>query len=405
MTNAVYFCTSIYIMVPEFDNTEIAFKYRTNSELKRAQFLFSSMSSPTLTSLGMGITKWAINWGLPIKGIIKSTLFSQFCGGETMEEASHTANRLAPYHVGVIMDYGVEGKEGEAEFDKAVPEFVKAIKYAASQKNIPFVSIKVTGFARFALMEKIHATQQLTDAEKQEWERVAKRIREIGKAAHDNNVMLLIDAEETWIQEAVNILADELMEQYNKEKAIIFNTFQMYCHGTLPYLKSAFATSVEKGYILGAKLVRGAYMEKERKRAEEMGYPSPIQPDKASTDRDYDAGVHFCLEHLDKLSLFIGTHNEKSCLLAAKYMEDHNIPHNTPRVYFSQLYGMSDNISFNLANAGYNVAKYLPYGPVKDVIPYLMRRAQENTSVAGQTGRELGLINKELKRRKEAASR
>ncbi len=402
MVIAVYFCSLIINMIPEFDNTEIAFSYRTTKELKKAQFLFSSMSSPTLTSIGMGLTKWAMAWGLPIKGIIKSTIFNQFCGGETMEEASKTATMLTPYHVGVIMDYGVEGKEGEAEFDKAVPEFVKAIKYAASQKNIPFISLKVTGFGRFSLLEKVHTGSQLAEDEKAEWQRVYNRINTVCKAAFDNNVMVLVDAEETWIQEGVNQLTDAMMEQYNKQKAIVFNTFQMYCHPTLAYLKQSFDTSVAKGYILGAKLVRGAYMEKERRRAAEMGYTSPIQPDKASTDKDYDAAVLFCMQHLDKLALFIGTHNENSCMIAAKYMEDHKIPHNTERVYFSQLYGMSDNISFNLANAGYNVAKYLPYGPVKDVIPYLMRRAQENTSVAGQTGRELSLINKELQRRKSA---
>jgi len=387
-------------MLPEFDNTEIAFKYRTNKELRRAQFLFSSMSSPNLTRLGMQLTKIAIDWKLPIKGIIKSTIFEQFCGGETMEEASETAKILSQYNVGVIMDYGVEGKEDEKEFDHAVPEFVKAIKYAASQKSIPFISLKVTGFGRFGLLEKVHAGEKLSEAEQAEWQRIHKRINEICAAAHQYNIMVLIDAEETWIQGPVNTLANAMMEQYNKERGIVFNTFQMYCHASLAYLKQSLQEAIASGYILGAKLVRGAYMEKERARAAEKGYPSPIQPDKASTDRDYNEAVLFCLQHLDKLSLFIGTHNEHSCLLAAKYMEEHNIPHNTDRVYFSQLYGMSDNISFNLADAGYNVAKYLPYGPVRDVIPYLMRRAQENTSVKGQTGRELSLINQEIKRRK-----
>ncbi len=387
-------------MLPEFENTEIAFRYRNNKELKRAQFLFSSMGSPALTSIGMALTKWAIAWRLPIKGIIKSTIYNQFCGGETMEEAAIVADNLAKYKVGVIMDYGVEGKEGEAEFDKAVPEFIKAIKYAASQKNIPFISMKVTGFARFSLLEKIHSGLTLTDGEQQEWKRVEKRVDEICTCAAQNNVMVLIDAEETWIQEPVNQLANAMMEKLNKGRAVVFNTFQMYAHATLAYLKQCIEDAKQKGYILGAKLVRGAYMEKERKRALENQYLSPIQPDKESTDRDYDAGVLYCLQHLDYLWLFIGTHNENSCMVAAEYINDHNIPHNSPKIYFSQLYGMSDNISFNLADAGYNVAKYLPYGPVKDVLPYLMRRAQENTSVAGQTGRELSLINKEIKRRK-----
>jgi len=389
-------------MLPEFDNTEIAFKYRTNQELKQAKFLFSSMNSPLLTKLGMIATKGALALHLPIDGLIKNTIFRQFCGGETMAEAAHTADVLGKYDIGVILDYGVEGKEGEAEFDKAVPEFINAIKYAATQEHIPFISIKITGFARFALLEKIHSGATLNDAETTEWQRVYRRINDICQAAVDNDIMVLVDAEESWIQEPVNELTNAMMEKYNHGKVYIFNTFQMYGHQSLPYLKQALAEAEQKGYLLGAKLVRGAYMEKERKRAAEMGYQDPIQPDKASTDRDYDAAVDFCLDNLGKLAVFIGTHNEKSCMLAAKYMQDHNIPNNAPGIYFSQLYGMSDNISFNMANAGFHVAKYLPYGPVKDVIPYLMRRAQENTSVAGQTGRELSLINKEMKRRKLA---
>lgn len=389
-------------MLPEFDNTEIAFQYRDNKELKQAQFLFKSMGSPVLTKIGLTLTNWAINWNLPVKGLIKNTIFKQFCGGETMEEAAATANVLGKYGVGVILDYGVEGKEGEAEFDKAVPEFIRAIKYASSQKNIPFISIKITGFARFALLEKIHAGGTLTTDEQAEWQRVRQRIYDICGAASRYKVMVLVDAEESWIQQPVDDLTDDMMEAFNKEEAYIFNTFQMYRHDRLVFLKQSFEKAEQRDYILGAKLVRGAYMEKERKRAAEMGYTSPIQPNKESTDRDYNEGVDFCLSHLssDHISVFIGTHNEKSCLKAAAFMEAHQISANTNKVYFSQLYGMSDNISFNLAHAGYHVAKYLPYGPVKDVIPYLMRRAQENTSVAGQTGRELSLINKEMQRRK-----
>jgi len=389
-------------MLPEFDNTEIAFQYRSNKELKRAQFLFSSMSSPTLTNIGLGLTKWAMAWNLPIKSLIRNTIFKQFCGGETMEEAAQTADVLGKYGVGVILDYGVEGKEGENEFDRAVPEFIKAIKYASTQKNIPFISIKITGFARFALLEKIHAGGQLSEAETAEWQRVRQRIYDICGAASRYRVMVLVDAEESWIQQPVDDLTDDMMEAFNKEGDVfVFNTFQLYRHDRLIFLQQSFEKAKAKGYLLGAKLVRGAYMEKERRRAEENNYPSPIQPSKESTDKDYDAAVLFCLERLDYLAVFIGTHNEQSCLEAAAYLESHNIPATHPHVYFSQLYGMSDNISFNLAHSGYHVAKYLPYGPVKDVIPYLMRRAQENTSVAGQTGRELSLINKELKRRKQ----
>ncbi len=387
-------------MLPEFENTQIAFEYRSDKELKRARFLFSSMGSPALTNMGMKLTKVAIAWNLPVKGLIKHTLFDQFCGGETMEEAAQTAAVIGKYGISTILDYGVEGKESENDFDKAVPEFIKAIEYAASGKNIPFISIKITGFASFALLEKIHAGTTLSADETAAWKRVYTRIDNICKAGAGNNIMVLVDAEESWIQKPVDELTDAMMERYNKTKVFVYNTFQLYRHDRLVFLKESYNLARSKGYLLGAKLVRGAYMEKERARAAEKGYPSPIQPGKEATDKDYDEAALFCLQHLDGMALFVGTHNEASCLKVAKYMLDHNIPANTEKVFFSQLYGMSDNISFNLAHEHYHVAKYLPYGPVKDVLPYLMRRAQENTSVAGQTGRELSLISKEMKRRK-----
>jgi proline dehydrogenase len=388
-------------MQPNFDNTEIAFKYRSNKDLRRAAFLFSSMGSPTLTTIGMGLTKFAINAGLPIKGLIKGTIFQQFCGGETMQEAAQTANTIARFGVGVILDYSVEGKEEEADFDHAVQEFIKAIRYAASQKpNIPFISIKVTGFARFALLEKWHTGQELSPEEKAEADRVRVRMDNICAEAAAQRIMVLIDAEESWIQNPVDELADTMMARYNKTEPIVYNTFQLYRHDRLDVIKLSVDAALKGGYVLGAKLVRGAYMEKERVRAQEQGYPSPIQPTKEATDRDYDEGMLYCLGHIANVATFIGTHNEASCAKAATYLSANNIEATHPHVWFSQLYGMSDNISFNLAHAGYHVAKYLPYGPVKDVVPYLMRRAQENTSVAGQTGRELSLIRKEMKRRR-----
>jgi proline dehydrogenase len=382
-----------------FDNTEIAFRYRNNKELKRAHFLFSSMSSPFLSKTGMRLTQWAMSINLPVKGIVKKTIFQQFCGGETIEEAAVTSATLGKFGVDVALDYSVEGKESEAEFDHAVPEFIKAIEFAATQNNIPFIPIKVTGFARFSLLEKIHRAEPLNDLEKAEWARVEKRIDSICEAAARCKSMVLIDAEESWIQKPVDDLADFMMACYNKNALVVFNTFQMYRHDRLEFLKASHSKAMQLGYILGAKLVRGAYMEKERKRAEEQGYPSPIQPDKESTDKDYDAAVTYCINDLDTIAVFIGTHNENSCFKAAEMMQQKGLQPSNPHVYFSQLYGMSDNITFNLADAGFHVSKYLPYGPVKDVVPYLMRRAQENTSVAGQTGRELGLIKKELKRR------
>lgn len=383
-----------------FDNTEIAFRYRSNKELKRAHFLFSSMGSPLLTKVGIAFTKFAINWHLPVKGLIKNTIYKQFCGGETIEETSVVAHKLAPYGVGIALDYGVEGKESEQDFDAAVPEFVKAINYAATQKNIPFIPIKITGFARFDLLEKVHAGATLNTEETAAWQRVQKRIDTICGAAADKGLMILIDAEESWIQQPVDDLADAMMAKYNTSKVVVFNTFQMYRHDRLAFLKESLQKAKANNYLLGVKIVRGAYMEKERARAAEKGYPSPIQPDKQSSDKDYDAAAAYSLDNIENLAVFIGTHNEDSCLKAAKIMAEKGIAAQSDRVYFSQLYGMSDNITFNLADAGYHVSKYLPYGPVEDVVPYLLRRAQENTSVAGQTGRELSLIKKEMQRRK-----
>lgn len=392
-------------MAPQFDNTEIAFRYRSDNDLMLARLLFSSMSSPLVTRIGSFATQIALKAHFPVKELIRHTIYKQFCGGESIEEAANTAEEIAKYKVGVILDYGVEGKESESEFEKAVNETIKAVKFAASRQNIPFISLKVTGFARFELLEKINTGVQLSRNESDEWKRVYDRVERICTTAFHLGIMILIDAEETWVQEPVNELTEKMMERFNKQKAIVFNTYQMYSSGTLSFIKESFDKALGKGYILGAKIVRGAYMEKERARAKEMGYADPIQVDKNATDRDYDLAIAFCIEHIDKLALFIGTHNELSCLKAARLMRERNIaPHNS-NIFFSQLYGMSDNISFNLANEGYNVSKYLPYGPVNDVIPYLMRRVRENTSVAGQTSRELMLINKEIKRRKARKSK
>ncbi len=387
-------------MQVSFDNTEIAFGYKSNGELKKAQLLFSVMGSPAFSKAGMALASWGLKLKLPIKWAIKSTVFSQFCGGETLEEAAQRAAMLHQFHIDVALDYGVEGKASESDFDNAVPEFVRAIEYATSKENITFIPIKVTGFARFALLEKIHAKENLTNEEQQEWQRVLQRIETICAAAYKHQRMILIDAEESWIQDPIDDITNLMMQHYNKEKPIVFNTFQMYLHTSLPYLKKSFDLAKAGGYILGAKIVRGAYMEKERNRAAEKGYPSPVQPSKTATDNDYDEAVKLCFERKNYVATFIGTHNELSSYKAIELMQQLGIEAGDNHVYFSQLFGMSDNITFNLADAGYNVSKYLPYGPVKDVMPYLIRRAQENTSVAGQTGRELTLLKKETQRRK-----
>lgn len=401
-----------------FDNTEYAFAYKTTAELKKAHFLFSTMGSPLLLKMGLSVMPLAIKWNIPFtKPLLRKTIFQQFVGGETLEETAAVADKLEQYNVQVILDYGVEGGgDGEQGFDHATEEFIRVINYAATQHNIPFMSIKVTGFSRFELLEKIDESMNGTEGslmkrytkaidnlpvnEKEEWQRVVNRLEKICNTAADKKVAVLVDAEETWIQDPVDAITMLMMDKYNKAAIVVYNTIQLYRHDRLAFLKVSYEAALERNFILGAKIVRGAYMEKERKRAEEKGYPSPIQPDKAASDRDYNASVEFCITHLDKIAVIVASHNEHSNLLATQLLDQKNLPHNHPHIHFSQLYGMSDNITFNLAKSGCSVSKYLPFGPIKDVVPYLMRRAQENSSVSGQTGRELGLIKKELKRRK-----
>jgi proline dehydrogenase len=399
-----------------FDNTEIAFAYKSDKELKQAHFLFSLMGRSWLVKLGTKLTPPLIKWDFPfIKPALRQTIFKQFVGGETLEQNVVVADKLEQYGVQVILDYGVEGKDGEDNFDHACDQFIRVINYASTQPNIPFMSVKVTGFARFGLLEKMDAMMHqnagslmkkylktlddLPANEREEWHRVRRRMLSICEAAAKGNVGVFIDAEETWIQDPVDVLAILMMDSYNKEKCIVYNTTQHYRHDRLQFLKDSYEAAVERKFILGAKLVRGAYMEKERKRAAELGYPSPIQPTKEASDEDFNESVRFCVDHLDRISLVVASHNEYSNMLTVELLQQKGLPLKHPHVHWSQLYGMSDNITFNLAKAGCSVSKYLPFGPIKDVIPYLMRRAQENTSIGGQTGRELGLIKKEMKRR------
>ncbi len=401
---------------PSFDNTKVAFEYKNDKQLKKASFLFSLMGKPWIVRMGSKLAPWSLKVGLPVKGIIRSTIFSQFLGGETLEETKIVAQKLGEYNVKVILDYGVEGKEGEENFDHACDEFIKVIAYAGTQPMIPFMSVKVTGFARFALLEKLDtlmhskegtlmkrflsAIEDLNAVEKEEWHRVRHRMMRICETAAQQKTGVLVDAEETWIQDPVDALTILMMDTFNKDNCVVYNTTQHYRHDRLQFLKDSHAAAVERNFVLGAKLVRGAYMEKERKRAEENNYPSPINPDKESTDNEFNEGVKFCIEHLDRISLIVASHNEFSNLYATQLLQEKGLPMDHPHIHWSQLYGMSDNITFNLAHAGCSVSKYLPFGPIKDVVPYLMRRAQENTSIKGQTGRELNLIKKELLRRK-----
>ncbi|WP_316802931.1 proline dehydrogenase family protein [Pedobacter nototheniae] len=385
---------------PNFDNTEVAFRQKSNGELKKAYWLFKIISSNFLTKVGPPVTNFFLNIGLPIQGAIKSTIFQQFCGGETIAECDRAIEQLNKGGVGTILDYSVEGEEEEKVFDETCEEIIRTILRADGDKRIPITVFKVTGIGRFALLQKIDAKETLSTEETAEFEKVKLRCEMICRTAYERKVPIMVDAEETWIQDTIDELALDMMRKFNQEAIIVYNTYQMYRHDKLADMKADHLIAKAAGFILGVKMVRGAYMEKERKRAAEMGYLSPIQADKAASDHDYNESLRYCVDHIEDIAIVAGTHNEESSRLLTYLLEEKKVSHNHPHVYFAQLLGMSDNLSFNLADSNYNVAKYVPYGPIKAVMPYLFRRAQENTSVAGQTGRELGLIERELKRRK-----
>ncbi|RCS26997.1 proline dehydrogenase [Polaribacter sp. WD7] len=382
-----------------FDNTEVAFSLKSDSELERAYFLFKMIQNEPMVRIGTAVTNFALKAHLPVEGLIRSTVFDHFCGGVTEEDCLPNIEKMYNKGVSSVLDYSVEGKEDEAEFDATVKKILKIINFGEEKQSIPFAVFKPTGFGRFSLYQKITEKKTLTNNEKSEWLRVIERYHTVCKAAVKQDVPILIDAEESWMQDAADHLIEDLMEIYNTEKAIIFNTLQMYRHDRLDYLTQLHQKAKEKGFYIGMKVVRGAYMEKERKRAEENGYLSPICKDKQATDDNYNNAIRYMMQH-PKMALFAGTHNEKSSYLVKQLAEEKEISPKDMRLWFGQLYGMSDHISFNLANYGYNVAKYVPFGPVRDVMPYLIRRAEENTSVSGQTSRELNLLKTERKRRK-----
>ncbi|MNU87051.1 bifunctional proline dehydrogenase/pyrroline-5-carboxylate dehydrogenase [compost metagenome] len=388
-----------------FNNTEIAFKHKSNKDLRRAHFLFSVMASPFLVKSGKGLTRFGLNIGLPIKGIIKSTIFEQFCGGETIEECTTTIESMWKHHVGTILDYSVEGKTSAEDFEATTKEIIATIHKGKGNPAIPFAVFKITGIARFSLLELTNSgLEGISEADLKEYHETVERVNRICKEAYDAAVPVFIDAEETWIQDVIDRICHEMILKYNQERAIVFNTVQMYRHDRLEFLKNSIAWAKAEGVQYGVKLVRGAYMEKERRRAAENNYPSPIQPNKETCDSDYDRALEFLVEpeNLAQMALCAGSHNEDSSAFLADLISKKGIDKTDKRIYFAQLLGMSDHISYTLASQGYNVAKYVPYGPVKEVIPYLFRRADENTSVKGQTGRELKLIKEEMKRRKGA---
>lgn len=383
-----------------FDDTKTAFALKNDSELERAYFLFKMISIEPLVRIGTAATNFAIKAHLPIEGLIRSTVFDHFCGGVNEADCLPVIEKMYAKGVSSVLDFSVEGKESEADFDNAMNTIVNIITFAKPIDAIPIAVFKPTGFGSLSLYEKVGKGSPLTSKEQTAWEQVVRRFDTVCKCAKDADMAILIDAEESWMQDAADALVTQMMKTYNTEKAIVFNTLQMYRHDRLAFLEKEHQKAMQEGYYLGYKLVRGAYMEKEQERADDQGYPSPICESKDATDTNFNAALRYVMAHLDTISLFAGTHNEASSYLLMDLMAERGLANNDTRIWFGQLYGMSDHISFNLSSKGYNVAKYMPFGPVKDVMPYLIRRAEENTSVAGQTGRELALLTKEKKRRK-----
>lgn len=383
-----------------FNNTEVAFALKSDSQLERAYFLFRMIKSEPLVRIGTAATKFALKSHLPVEGLIRSTVFDHFCGGVTEEDCMTTIDKMYTKNVHSVLDYSVEGKEDEEQFENAKEKTLKIINFVEEKDAIPFSVFKPSGFGRIKIYQKITEKKKLTSSEQEEWDRIVARYEAVAKASFDKNIPLLIDAEESWMQTAADDLIEGLMEKYNKEKAIVFGTLQLYRYDRLDYLKKLHDRAKKKGFKIGMKLVRGAYMEKERERAQENGYKDPICKDKESTDKNYNAVLKYMFNNLEVMAIFNGTHNEDSSYLMMDLIDKSDYSRTDHRLWFGQLYGMSDNISYNMAKEGFNVAKYLPFGPVKDVMPYLIRRAEENTSVAGQTNRELELIKAEKKRRK-----
>jgi len=383
-----------------FNNTKSAFKLKSNAELDRAIFLFSMMNYSSLVKAGSALTKLSLKLHLPVETLIKKTIFEQFCGGVTEEDCKPVTKEMYDENLHSILDYSVEGKKTEEEFDSAMKKKLSLIEYAKNSDEVSFAMFKPTGIGRFEIWEKVSEKVSLTDEEKEEWDRVKKRVDTLCSKAYELGVRLYADGEETWMQTSADDLMEEMMRKYNKEKVLIFNTLQCYRWDRLQYLKDLHEKAKNEGFKIGAKIVRGAYMEKENARAKKLGYPSPICESKEATDVNFNSVLSYCLNHLNDISVFIGTHNEVSSYLALQIIEDKGISIDDKRIWFSQLYGMSDHLSYNLAKKGYNAVKLVPFGPVRDVVPYLLRRAQENTSVKGQTGRELSLLREEKKRRK-----
>lgn len=383
-----------------FDNTEKAFQLKSDSELERAYFLFKMISKEPLVKIGSAVTRFALNINLPVEGLIRATVFDHFCGGVSESDSMSTVNRLFDTGVYSVLDYSVEGKEEEAQFEKTAAKVLELTKLAKLTEAMPFSVFKPTGIGKVSVFQKVTENESLTEAEQVLWDKIEERYDRVSKAAFENDIRLLIDAEEYRMQGAADALCEKMMEKYNTERTIVFNTLQCYRWDRLDYLINQHQKAKSKGYKLGFKIVRGAYLEKENERAIEKGYRTPICDSKKATDDNFNKIMKYIIDNLNDIELFVGTHNEASTYLAMDLMAEKQIEKSDDRIWFGQLFGMSDHITFNLGAEGYNVAKYVPFGPVKDVMPYLIRRAEENTSVAGQTNRELMLLKKEKARRK-----
>ena len=385
----------------DFSNTQIAFADKSVKELKEIARLFKIMNNKWLVDIGSSIALFAVNFNIPfVPNLIKNTIFKQFIGGTTLLESQKAIDRLNKRNTLSILDYGAEAKSSEKDFNHTMTETIRAIEFAYTNDTVPVVSTKISGLARFGLLESIQAGESLTRETRREYRSVLKRIDSICHVANDRKVGVFFDAEESWIQDTIDHLVRLMMKRYNKKRVVVYNTFQMYRKDRLQFLFDSFSLAEKDGYMLGAKLVRGAYMEKERERAEEMGYPSPIHDTKEATDDCYNTGLRFCIDNYEKIASCNATHNVASSRLMAELIHAKGIQRDHPHLNFCQLLGMSDLITFNLAEAGYNVAKYVPYAKVKEIIPYLIRRAQENTSISGDVSRELSFIQQELDRRK-----
>ena len=384
----------------DFNDSKNAFKDKSDFDLNRAFFLFQTLNYPTISKFLTIILKVILSLRIPINFLIKLTIFKQFCGGETIFESRKTIDKLWKSSIGTILDYSAEGQENEDDFKDVYEETLKVLDIAKNNPKIPFVVFKLTGLIQFNILKKLSDKEKLSEDENSSLMKLNKRLNTICKKAKDISKPIFIDAEESWIQNGIDDLVFSLMKQFNKEKVLIFNTVQMYRHDRLAYLKNLSQIAQAEGFKIGLKIVRGAYHEKEIERALEKGYNIPVHEKKYNTDKDFNNALKFCIENINHISICSGTHNIESSTYLLKLMKEHSIKNNDDRIYSSQLLGMSDNISYNLSNANYNVSKYVPYGPVKKVIPYLIRRAEENRSISGQMGRELKNILEEKKRRK-----